>query len=207
MFGFLAIFAVTSAFARTAAAPEVIFVSPCECQGFHGKNRWITKTDQSPVPLDKSAIQSVTPSQIYAWEGLEPNVVLTGTTEERMPAEQKWYALTGRVVDAKVEADSDIHIALADANGNSAGTVSAEIPVGPKWREIRQIMFGWTSQKFPFNVKTAHTLKIREPHVSTVTGKAFYDIGHAPADHSNRRTDLQGYAAWEIHPVMKLDVR
>jgi hypothetical protein len=96
LFGFLAIFAVTSAFARTAAAPEVIFVSPCECQGFHGKNRWITKTDQSPVPLDKSAIQSVTPSQIYAWEGLEPNVVLTGTTEERMPAEQKWYALTGR---------------------------------------------------------------------------------------------------------------
>ena len=26
--------------------------------------------------------------------------------------EEKWYALTGRVVDAKVEADGDIHIAL-----------------------------------------------------------------------------------------------
>jgi hypothetical protein len=37
-------------------------------------------------------------------------------------------------------------------------------------------------------------------------GKAFFDIGHAPADHSNRRTDLEGYAVWEIHPVMKLDV-
>jgi hypothetical protein len=24
------------------ATPEVIFVSPCECQGFHGKNRWVT---------------------------------------------------------------------------------------------------------------------------------------------------------------------
>jgi len=45
-----------------AAAPEVIFVSPCECQGFHGKTRWVTKTDQAPVPSDKSAIQSVTPS-------------------------------------------------------------------------------------------------------------------------------------------------
>jgi hypothetical protein len=56
----------------TAAAPEVIFVSPCECQGFHGKNRWVTKTDLSPVPSDKSAIQSVTPSQIYAWERLGP---------------------------------------------------------------------------------------------------------------------------------------
>ena len=28
-----------------------------------------------------------------------------------------------------------------------------------------------------------------------VVGKAFFDIGHAPADHSNRRTDLRGYAA------------
>jgi hypothetical protein len=189
-----------------ATAPEVVFVSPCECQGFHGRNRWVTKTDSAPVPLDKSAIQSVMPSQIYRWEGLGPDVELTSTTE-RMPAEQKWYALTGRVVDAKVEADGDIHIALEDASGNAVGTVSAEIPVGPTWCEVRQTVFGWTTQKFPFTVKTAHTLKIREQHVITVTGKAFYDIGHAPADHSNRRTKPQGYAVWEIHPVMKLDVQ
>ena len=44
-------------------------------------------------------------------------------------AEEKWYALTGRVVDAKVEADG---LALEDATGNNVGTVSAEIPVGPK---------------------------------------------------------------------------
>ena len=41
-----------------------------------------------------------------------------------MPSEQKWYAHTGRVVDAKVEADGDIHVALVDANGNNVGTVS-----------------------------------------------------------------------------------
>jgi hypothetical protein len=100
--------------------------------------------------------------------------------------EEKWYALTGRVVDAKVEADGDIHLALQDADGKNAGTVSAEIPVGPKWCEIRQIVFGWTKQKFPFTVKSVHDLTIAE-HVVTVTGKAFYDIAHAPADHSNRR--------------------
>jgi hypothetical protein len=38
----------------------------------------------------------------------------------------------------------------------------------------------------------------REPHVVTVTGKAFYDIGHAPADHSNRRSTPKGYVVWEI---------
>jgi hypothetical protein len=67
-------------------------------------------------------------------------------------------------------------------------------------------VFGWTTQKFPFSVKTAHTLKLLEPHVITVTGKAFYDIGHAPADHSNRRSKPEGYAVWELHPVMALQV-
>jgi hypothetical protein len=198
-------FVVASTFAKSTA-PEVTFVSPCECVGFHGKNRWVAKTDLTPAPSDKSAIQSVTPSQIYAWEGLGPDVDLTRYTEERMPSEQKWYALTGRVVDAKVEADGDIHIALVDANGNNIGTVSAEIPVGPKWCEIRQTVFGWTTQKFPFGVKTAHTLKIGQPHVITVTGKAFYDFAHAPADHSNRRRTPKDYAVWEIHLVMQMDV-
>ena len=40
------------------------------------------------------------------------DVDLTDYTEARLPSEQKWYALTGRVVDAKVEADGDIHLAL-----------------------------------------------------------------------------------------------
>jgi hypothetical protein len=38
--------------------------------------------------------------------------------EARMPSEEKWYALDGRIVYAKVEADGDIHLALADATGN-----------------------------------------------------------------------------------------
>ena len=62
-----------------------------------------------------------------------------------------------------------------------------------------------TKQKFPFTVKSVHDLTIAE-HVVTVTGKAFYDIAHAPADHSNRRHSPKDYAVWEIHPVMKLEV-
>jgi hypothetical protein len=185
-FALLAFVVNASTFGKPPA-PTVTFVSPCECIAFHGKNRWIAKTDLSPVPPNKAAIQSVTPSQICAWERPGPDVDLADYTEARMPSEQKWYALTGRIVDANVEADGDIHLALQDANGNNTGTVSAEIPVGPKWCEIRQIVFGWATQKFPFTVKTAHTLKISEPQIITVTGKAFYDFAHAPADHSNRR--------------------
>jgi hypothetical protein len=92
----LLVFLVASIFAKSTEAPEVTFVSPCECIGFHGIHRWVTKTDQAPVPSDKSAIQSVTPSQIYAWDGLGSDVEMTNTTE-RMPSEQKWYALTSRV--------------------------------------------------------------------------------------------------------------
>ena len=200
----LALVAIAPTFAKEPA-PDVTFVSPCECIAFHGVNRWVTKTDLSPVPSDKSAIQAITPSQIYAWEGLAPDVDMSDYTEARLASEEKWYALTGRIVDAKVEADGDIHLALQDANGNNVGTVSAEIPVGSKWCEIRQIVFSWTRQKFPFTVKSVHDLTIAE-HVVTVTGKAFYDIAHAPADHSNRRHSPKDYAVWEIHPVMKLEV-
>ena len=139
-------------------------------------------------------------------KGVGPNAELTRYTEARMPSEQKWYALTGRVIGLKVEADGDIHIALQDATGNRVGTVSAEIPVGPKWCEIRQTVFGWTMQNFPFTLKASKKLKIREPHVITVTGKAFYDVAHAPANHSNRRRTPKEYAVWEIHPVMRMEV-
>jgi hypothetical protein len=38
--------------------------------------------------------------------------------------------------------------------------------------------------------------------VATVIGKAFWDIGHAPKDGSNRRKRLPDYAIWEIHQVI-----
>jgi len=48
-------------------------------------------------------------------------------------------------------------------------------------------------------------LNVTDPPI-TVIGKAFFDIGHSLKDQSkNRRRNLPGYAAWEIHPVMKLE--
>jgi hypothetical protein len=200
-------FVTALALAKSVAAGTVTFVSPCECQAEKSGSRWTAKTDPSPVPLDKSAVQSITPSQIYKWKGPEANVPLTTETERRIASEQKWYNLTGRVVGLKVEADGDITLALKDASGNRVGTVGAEIPVGPTWCEIRRTVFGWTMQSFPFSFKASERLEIREQHVITVTGKAFYDIAHAPKDQSNRRSHLPGYTAWEIHPVMKLEIQ
>jgi len=79
----------------------VTFVSPCECIAFHGVNRWVTKTDLTPVPSAKSAIQAITPSQIYAWEGLPPSCSACPT---------RWFGIGrpcfwtgGRIADCRLQ--------------------------------------------------------------------------------------------------------
>jgi len=101
----------------TAAATEqeVTCESPCECSSAHGKGRWLVKNDPSSPPTDASAIQSVTPSDIFSWPG--PDIHLTQHSE-RTGIENNWFAVTGRVVAVKVEADGDLHIALSDATGD-----------------------------------------------------------------------------------------
>lgn len=186
-----------------AAAPLVTFESPCECQDNKGKHRWSEKNDPALPPTDASTIQAVTPSDIFNWQGPTEYLV---PSSPRLWSEEKWYALTGRVVELRAEEDGDLHIALQDATGAKPGFVVVEIPAKPQRCALRKIVFGWTEVQFPFRVRSGRKLKLTQPLVITVIGKAFFDIGHAPADHSNRRTDLQDYAAWEIHPVIKLEV-
>jgi hypothetical protein len=183
---------------------RVVKVSCSSSRDNHGKHRWAEKNDPAQPPSDASAIQAVTPSNIFNWQGPTEYFV---PSSKRIWSEQKWYALMARVVALRAEEDGDLHIGLADANDDKPGFVVAEIPAKPESCELRKIVFGWTSVQFPFRVRSGRKLKLTQPLIITVIGKAFFDIGHAPADHSNRRTDLQGYAAWEIHPVMKLDVQ
>src|SRR6476661_1462334 len=82
----LAAFVIGSAFAKSVTAGAVTFVSPCECQGQKSGSRWPVKTDPSPVPLDKSTVQSVTPSQICEWKQPAPNESLTPETDTRIAA-------------------------------------------------------------------------------------------------------------------------
>ncbi len=60
--------------------------------------------------------------------------------------------------------------------------------------------------RFPFHTSSAKKLNVTDSPIITVTGKTFWDIGYAPKDQSNRRKYQPGYAAWEIHPVMKLEL-
>jgi hypothetical protein len=105
-----------------AAAPLVTYESPCECRDYHGKGRLTEKNDAALPPTDPNAIQAVTPSDIFSWQG--PTEPLTRSSG-RTAAEQKWYAVTGRVVELRAEADGDLHIALQDATGDKPGIVGS----------------------------------------------------------------------------------
>jgi hypothetical protein len=76
----------------------------------------LTKEKPETPPTDTSTIQAMTPSDIFSWAGPEIH-----QRSKRTGLEQKWFAVTGRVIDVKVEADGDLHIALSDATGDKKG--------------------------------------------------------------------------------------
>jgi hypothetical protein len=121
-----------------AAVPLATYELPCECRDYHGKGRLTEKNDAALPPTDASAIQAVTPSDIFSWQG--PTEPLTRSSA-RVAPEQKWYAVTGRVVELRAEADGDLHIALQDATGDKPGIVVAEIPAKPHKKSSRRAVF------------------------------------------------------------------
>jgi len=76
---------------------------------------------------------------------------------ERTGLENKWFALTGRVVAVQVEADGELHIALGDATDPKPGIVVCEIPAGPTSCEIPQNQFQLDANAIP----PAHSLDER----------------------------------------------
>jgi hypothetical protein len=179
------------------AKQPVTFVSPCECIGNHGVSRWAAKTDLAE-PTNDAEIKKVTSSQILAMPG--PGGKIT-TRSERIAAEHQWYAVTGRIEKVKTEDDGDIHIVLRDVN-DEAGMI-VEIPLGPRWCELRKLVFSWTTAQFPLS----GGFQTFQHPIVTVTGKIFYDIDHSGKDtRINRRNYDQSLAVWEIHPAMKIAV-
>jgi hypothetical protein len=45
------------------------------------------------------------------------------------------------------------------------------------------------------HIRSARKLTLDQAATVTVIGKAFFDLGHAPKDQSNRRSHQLGYAA------------
>jgi hypothetical protein len=185
------------------AKPPVTFISPCECMGNHGVSRWAAKTDTQEPPPNNIDIKRITPAQIYEWRGPGETI---GHRSGRIPAENQWYAVTGRIDNVRIEDDGDIHIVLGNADGHAGGIV-VELPLGPRWCEMRKTVFSWTNAHFPLSPGKDDKFKLIQHPIVTVVGKAFYDIDHSGNDmHNNRRNYDQSLAVWEIHPVMNMAV-
>ena len=112
--------------------------SPRDCHDAYGEGRWSVKTDASLPPPNPSAIQAVTPSDMFSWPGPDTPITMQS---ERTGIENKWFAVAGRVVELKVEEDGDLHIALTMSTGDKPGVVVCEIPAQPQWCEIRTSRF------------------------------------------------------------------
>lgn len=202
-----------------ASSPTVTFTDECHCTDCHGVARWTAKTDPEMPPNADDAIpnpiQPITPSEMFRWQRPAQKI---NESSERVPEEEQWFAMRGEVVEVRVEQDGDIHVVLKDegAPDQTDGLVGCEIPVpgnpsepeaDEQWCKLRMMVFSWTTENFPFHFESGKTLKLLEnPTVIIVTGKAFFDIDHAPKDGSNLRTGTRDYSVWEIHPVMDIEV-
>jgi hypothetical protein len=181
---------------------DVTYTSECSCEGDHGESRWQAKTDPSDPPANPSLIRAATPSDAYSWPG--PNLAIT-RKQERIPAENQWYAVTGRIVEIRAEEDGDLHLVLEDAAGQKRGRMVTEIPLEAKWCPLRTQVLSWTDVSFPFETRRGALLNLVRPHVVTVIGRVLYDVDHAGRDtRTNRRNYDPSLAVWEIHPVMQL---
>jgi hypothetical protein len=89
---------------------------------------------------------------------------------------------------------------------NLESSLSKFPPSNSGARFVRRSLVG-RGLDFPCTFSLREKLTIDQTPVVTVIGKAFWDIGHAPKDGSNRRKRLPDYAVWEIHPAMKLTVQ
>lgn len=185
------------------AKSEVIFTSPCACEGNHGVSRWAAKTETTLPPANAADIQSLTPADMFSWQGIGGGVT---KRSPRLIAEQKWFSVTGRVEEVRVEDDGDVHVVMKNTDARAGGII-VELPLGEPWCEMRKTVFSWTNARFPISVGRTAKLKLHQHPVVTVVGKAFYDIDHSHGDARNNRRDYDpSLAVWEIHPVMRLGV-
>jgi len=195
-----ALVVLASGEASSREKATVLFTSPCSCEGNHGVSRWAAKTDAAPVSANLSFI---TPADMYGWHG--PGISISHSAG-RIAAEEKWYAVTGKIDKVRVEDDGDLHIVMTNVDARP-GEIVVELPLGATWCAMRKTVFSWTNARFPFSVGQKDSFRLVEHPIVTVIGKAFYDIDHSGKDMSgNRRSYDQLLAVWEIHPVMQLSM-
>jgi len=117
------------------------------------------------------------------------------------------FAVTGRVVAVKLEADGDLHIALNDATGDKKGTVVCDVPLNRSGVTFARLFLVGHPRDFLFRLVLLKGLKIANPPIVTIVGKAV--LGYWPrTERSRQPSQIHAGLRWVGNSsVMKLIVK
>lgn len=158
--------------------------------GHCGVERWAVKTLSDARAGQVSMEPKIV--DVLDLRALAAPQTITGATM-RLDAETVTYAVTAHLIAAKIEADSDIHLVIADTRNDSA-TMIVEFPdpscVATNRPEIGAARAAFLGACGPVDAQRWKTLD----GDATITGVLFFDEPHG-------QTGVAPNAA-ELHPVV-----
>jgi hypothetical protein len=157
-----------------------------------GTERWPVKTgtDADAAKVDLHVVQPAT----IGWLASLPASGFLPQSARIPPAEMTVYQVTATLREYKLEADSDVHLVLADDHGN---TMIAELPA-PACATGSPFLPGITTARAQFDARFHPTDTWQHAGVTvTVEGVGFFDDPHG-------QTGMARPNAIELHPVLDI---
>jgi hypothetical protein len=153
---------------------EQTVASPNSSSGSCGVERWSVKTG---TDADKNLLNlsSTTSTTIAFLRGLQKPGSLPSNNRIQ-PTETTQYKLSATLVEYKLESDSDYHLVIKDANGN---TMITEIPDPLCVASGSVLTSQITNARNEFNAKYNPTTSFQTANVPvTITGIGYFDFLH-----------------------------
>jgi len=170
----------------------VLLLCAHQLWGQCGTERWSVKTG---TDVDAAIVDAATSTEttIAAMRGL-PKTRPLPKGHRVAPTETTVWTVTATLTDYKLETDSDYHIVLADASGN---TMIAEIPAPSCVKAGSPFASAIASSRAEFDRHLTATSEFKTANVQVrVTGVGFLDFIHG--QHGVAPNGI------ELHPVLEI---
>jgi hypothetical protein len=169
--------------------------------GVHcGSERWAVKTLSDPAASSVNFQATATTVDALRAKMVAPTAF---GTPRRPPVETTTYRVHARLVEARLEADKDIHLVIADPS-NAAHTMIVELP-NPVCDGVTssikkaQITAARTAFITKCGLPPAYPTPFRQLHgTATITGVGFIDVAHSSPQEGVGPHNL------ELHPVLSI---
>jgi hypothetical protein len=151
---------------------EPVVANPAATTASCGVERWAVKTDADAGKID---LQSTTPTTIASLRALKAPSSLPANNRVA-PTETTVFRVQATLTEYKLEDDSDYHMVLRDASGN---TMISEIPDPTCVGSSSPLRSKAANARSEFNARFHPTSSFQTANVPvTVTGVGFFDFQH-----------------------------